>query len=187
MARQRDTKAEYQARKARLAAQGETLYQRRNTAAQRAGYKSLADQTARRRSGDLTHIDQAIHAKAEGGKYVDNLGGGRWTFTTPKRDSGPDLVDRARLDATMNRAHNADANVTITVTWRHPTSGRTGTAKAGGSYGVKVRRIHAKDGDGLESIENELQNVTDSEMPAGAIITSVSLFFFPSAQRKAAA
>lgn len=174
----------YQRRKARLAEQGTTLFQKRNAEAQRLGYDSLADQRARRKGGELTHADQAVHAKREGGKYVDNIGRGRWTFKTPTRTDGLDPTDRARIQQTLDRAWRADSNATITATWR--LGNRTGTAQAGGSYGSRVRRFHNEGADATDSIENELQNATDSELPAGATITSLALFFFPAERRLAA-
>lgn len=188
MARRKRTPAEnaaiYQRRKARAAAERTTVFKRRNAEAKRLGYDGLADQRRRRKSADLTHADHAHQAKRAGGKYVDNVGGGRWTFATKNRDpAGLTPLDRARLQATMDRAWRAAVNVTITATWRKDS--RTGTAQAGGSYGVRVRRIHNEGADALDSIENELQNSTDSEMPAGAHITSLSLFFFPAISRAA--
>lgn len=186
MAKARDTKAEYQARKARLAEQGTTLAKQRGAVAKSLGYAGLGDQRARRRAGNLTHADVAVHAKREGGKYVENLRGGRWTFAVTDRENGLDAIDRARLNQTMDRAYRADANVTITANWRHP-NGRTGTAQAGGSYGVAVRGFHDEGTDAADSIEDELGAASGSELPGGAIITGLSLFFYPAAKRSEAA
>jgi hypothetical protein len=186
MARRRDYAAEYQARKARLVAQGRTLYQKRNEEAKRLGYASLGDQRARRRGGDLTHADHAAHAKREGGRSVTNLGRGRWTFTTGNRPDGLEPIDLARLQATLDRAWRADVNVTITATWRARRTRRTGTAQAGGSYGVRVRGFHDQGATAIDSIEAELGAVGESELPGGATITSLSLYFFPAERREAA-
>lgn len=189
MARRKRTAAEnaatYQRRKARLASERTTLYRKRNAEAQRRGYASLSDQRARRKARDLTHADQAAQAKRAGGKYVTDVGGGRWTFATGTRDDGLNILDRYRLQQTLDRAWRADANVTITATWRHP-NGRTGTAQAGGDYGVRVRRFHDDGADAADSIDGELDNATGSEMPGGAHVTSLSLFFFPASGRAAA-
>lgn len=185
--RPRNYAAEYAARKARLAAEGRTLYRQRNAEARRRGYDSLADQRARRKAGDLTHADHAAQAKRAGGKYVDNLGGGRWTFATPTRREGLSTLDRSRLNATLDRAWRARANLTITGTWRDPKSGRTGTAQAGGDYGVRARRIHTPGADGLASIEGELRAAAGSALPPGAIITSLNIFAFPTEQGRSAA
>lgn len=182
----RDTKAEYAARKAKLAAQGTTLAKQRRAEAQRRGYANTKEQERRRKVGALTHADQAEHAKRQGGGNVDNLGGGRWTFTTPFRREGLTEIERFRLSRTMDRANRADVNVTITATWRSA-NGRTGTAQAGGSYGIRVRGFHNEGDDGLTSIENQLfSTVGGSELPDTATITSLSLFFFPAEQRRAA-
>jgi hypothetical protein len=182
--RARNYAAEYAARKARLAAQATTLYQKRNAEARRLGYASLGDQRARRRAQDLTHADHAARAKREGGKYVADLGAGRWTFATPNRPEGLTPVDRYRLQTTLDRAWRADANVTITARWR--SGKRTGTAQAGGSYGVRVRGFHDLGADAADDIESELGDATGSELPGGATITGLSLFFFPAEGRAAA-
>lgn len=185
--RRRDYAAEYQARKARFAAARTTLYKQRNAEARRRGYDSLADQRARRKAGDLTHVDHAASAKREGGRYVSNIGNGRWTWTMPHREEGLSREDKARLSQTMDRAWRADVNLTATATWRDESTGRTGTAQAGAGYGVRVRRIHNLGDDGETSIENELRNVSGkSALPPGAHLTSVSLFLFPVERSQAA-
>ena len=184
MARERDYRAEYAARKAKAAAAGETVFTRRQAEARRLGYSGLAELRARRRAGELTHADQAARAKREGGKYVDNLGGGRWTFTTGKRPDGLTDQDRARLQQTLDRAHRADANVTITATYQLP-NGRTGTAQAGGSYGVRVQNFHDEGADAFDSISDELGDSYAGESMSGATITGLSLFFFGAETRAA--
>lgn len=179
-------RAAYARRKAKAEAEGTTFFKKRNAAAQRLGYDSLKDQTDRRKARNLTHADQAVHAKREGGKYVDNLGSGRWTFATENRD--PDaltLGDRARLQATLDRAWRADSNVTIDAKWRHP-NGRTGQAQAGGSYGIRVRGFHDEGADALRSIERELASAYGDLSFPPMFVTSLNLFMFPSSQRAAA-
>lgn len=173
MARRRDYSAEYQRRKERLAAEGRTLYQQRNREAKRLGYDSLGDLRARRKGGDLTHADHANQAKKQGGRYVTNAGGGRWTFATDDHGREPlTAEDRARISATLNRAARANANVTITATWYDPTTGRRGTAQAGGDYGVRARRVGT-------DFESELRASVGSALPRGAIVTSVNIYAFP--------
>lgn len=185
----RDYVAEYRARKARAAAEGTTVFRRRNAEARRVGYSGYGELRRRRKSGDLTHADTAAQAARADGAYVTNMGGGRWTWATPDRGIQPLTAgDRARLAQTLTRASRVDSNATITADWYHPQSGRRGTAQAGGDYGVRVRRIWSGgDGDAaLAAVEAELRNAVGSALPPGAIVTSLNLYLFPSAGRAAA-
>lgn len=168
----RDYKAERERRKARLAAEGTTLFKRRTAAAKRIGYKSLGDLRKRRAAGDLTPLDTARQAPIVG---VSDIGGDRFTF----RADSIDPMSRAELGRAVHQAQRApvEMRATISVDWNHP-SGRTGTAAAGGSSGIDVDRL-ARKGDVLDSIEDELGLVGGSEMPPGAQIVAISVFFFP--------
>jgi len=168
MARARDTRAEYAARKARLAAEGTTLAKQRGQRARALGYTGLAEQRARRRAGDLAPLDAAARRTD---RRVTNIGGDRWTWHGDPRRA----ADRASLDATLRRAHRADTEMRVSVTaeWRTP-DGRTGTATAGTHGGVNADRL-----TDVDDIADELGAVGTSDLPAGATITSLSLFVFP--------
>lgn len=168
----RDHAAIYARRKARAAASGTTVYKQQAAAARRLGYASYSDRADKRKRGELTPLDVARSATPKDAGWVTNIGGDRYTFVADTVDP----ASRAALNRALRRAANSphEMRATVTADWKLP-NGRRGTAAGGGAAGIDVDRIAG----GLDDIEDELGNVGGSELPAGAQITSISIFFFP--------
>lgn len=141
---------------------------------------SVYRMTRARATGDLAPADEAVRAaqRVPQGRYVTELGGGRWNFYARMiRDDGtPSLAGRRALTRNLERAARlANRNITAKLV---DTNGLNATV--GGRGGENPRDIlELGEGDGLRGLLEIINRGYGKSDGDFGTVATVSLFVFP--------